>query len=182
MATARAISAPTRGTRRPSTRSRTAAAATAPARPRVCLTRDGRVALHHRLERLRTEVLAPLGEMIGDPEHDRRIDDDYDRAFAEAVQLEQLLAEAADVTAPEDRRRIELGSLVDVRFDDGSVERMRLVHAAEAFIDDERVSVDAPVARALIGRRLGDSVDVKAPAGVVTVEVVGVWQPEMAAA
>jgi len=145
----------------------------------VHLTADGRDALHHRLERLRTEVVAPLGAMIGEPDHDRRIDDDYDRAFAEAAHLEQLLAEAAEVRPPEDRTLVALGSLADLRFSDDSVERLRLVHPAEAFLDDERVSVESPVAKAVLGRRLGDTVDVEAPSGRLRAEIVAVWQPEL---
>jgi transcription elongation GreA/GreB family factor len=147
----------------------------------VRLTPEGRDALQDRLERLRTEVLAPLGVMLGDPDHDRRIDDDYDRAFAEATHLEQLLAEAASIQPPEDPDVVALGSSVQVRFADGSVEHMRLVHPAEAFLDDERVSLDAPVAQALLGHRGGDVVDVVAPVGRMSVEVVAVRQPTLVA-
>jgi transcription elongation factor GreA len=171
--------APTRAARRAATPRRRPSRATArtTVRPSVSLTQDGREALHRRLDRLRAEVLAPLGAMLGDPEHDRRIDDDYDRAFAEAAQLEQLLAEATSVEPPAETDVVALGSLVEVRFADGSVERMRLVHPAEAFLDDERVSVQAPVAQALLGRRGGEVVEVLAPAGRMTVEVVTVTQP-----
>jgi transcription elongation GreA/GreB family factor len=145
----------------------------------VWLTADGHAALCDRVEQLRTQVVAQLGHLIGDPDHDRRIDDDYDRALSEVSRLEHLLAESAAIRPPEDREVASLGSLLDIRFADGTVERLRLVHAAEAFLDDERVCVDAPVARALLGKRRGARVTVDAPGGRVSVEVVAVWQPEL---
>ena len=148
--------------------------------PTVQLTADGRLGLQRRLERLRTEVVAPLGAMIGDPHHDRRIDDDYDRAFAEATYLEQLLSEAVAIRPPDRPDEVALGSLVDVGFSDGSTERLRIVHPAEASLDAERISVDAPAARALLGHRVGDEVVVRAPVGSMTCRIVAVWQPELA--
>lgn len=177
MASTRNAASSHRVRRAPTTRARSSRATRGPVRPTICLTSEGREALHHRLDRLRTDVLGPLGTMLGDPEHDRRIDDDYDRAFAEVTHLERLLAEAGTVPPADDPEVVALGSVVDVRFGDGSVERLRLVHAAEAFLDDERVSVDAPVAQALLGHRIGEVVTVMAPAGRMAVEVVAVDQP-----
>ena len=146
----------------------------------VPLTADGRAGLQRRLDRLRAEVVAPLGVMIGDPDHDRRIDDDYDRAFAEVARLESLLAEAVTVRPPERPDQVALGSLVDVGFADGSIERLRIVHPAEAILDEQRVSADSPVARALLGCTVGDEVEVCAPVGSTRCRIVAVWQPELA--
>ncbi|MFZ0322691.1 MAG: GreA/GreB family elongation factor [Actinomycetes bacterium] len=123
-------------------------------------------------------MLVPLGAMLGDPSHDRRIDVEYERAFAEATRLEQLLAEAQTVRSPEQADVVALGSLVDVQFPDGSLERLRLVHPEEAFLDDERISVDSPVSRAMIGHRVGDEVVVVAPVGRLLCRIVAVSQPE----
>jgi transcription elongation GreA/GreB family factor len=40
-----------------------------------------------------------------------------------------------------------------------------VAHAAEATVADERISVDSPLGRALLGRHVGDSVEVEVPKG-----------------
>ncbi|MGA0838605.1 MAG: transcription elongation factor GreB [Pseudomonadales bacterium] len=67
--------------------------------------------------------------------------------------------------APTDRSRVFFGAWVDVIDDSGHVERYRLVGPDEIGTAPGYISIDAPVARALLGKRVGD---------VVTVEVGGV--------
>jgi transcription elongation GreA/GreB family factor len=39
------------------------------------------------------------------------------------------------------------------------------VHAEEAVVDDARISVDSPLGRALLARRVGETVEVAGPGG-----------------
>jgi transcription elongation factor GreA len=55
--------------------------------------------------------------------------------------------------------------VVTIRLGDGSVETYIVAHVAEATVADERISVDSPLGRALLGRHVGDSVEVEVPAG-----------------
>ena len=55
---------------------------------------------------------------------------------------------------------------VHVVLADGSTAWVRPVHPAEAFLDDERISVTSPLGMALIGARASHVVWVSAPAGV----------------
>ena len=68
---------------------------------------------------------------------------------------------------------VAVGSRVRVRDVEGE-EEFALVapHEADALAD--RVSVDSPLGRALLGRRPGDEVRFRAPGGDLTVTVVGV--------
>jgi transcription elongation GreA/GreB family factor len=66
-----------------------------------------------------------------------------------------------------DGETVLLGSSVVVRWDDGAEERYEIVTPGEIERGAGRVSCDAPLGRALIGRRAGDRVSVAAPAGVV---------------
>jgi len=61
---------------------------------------------------------------------------------------------------------VGFGSTVEVRDDaSGRVSTYTLVGAAEASASDGRLSVESPVARALMGAREGDAVTVQTPAG-----------------
>jgi transcription elongation factor GreA len=68
---------------------------------------------------------------------------------------------------------VRIGSLVSIRDDDGEAE-FRIVEAHEADAIAERVSAESPLGRALLGRRVGDLVRFRAPAGVLAVTVVDV--------
>jgi transcription elongation factor GreA len=50
----------------------------------------------------------------------------------------------------------------------------QIVGEDEADIKQSRISIGSPIARALIGREEGDVVDVKAPAGIKTFEILRV--------
>ena len=56
----------------------------------------------------------------------------------------------------------------------GEVAEYELVGALESEVGNGRVSVGAPVGRALFGTRRGDSVRVETPRGTRTLEVLGV--------
>ncbi len=61
-----------------------------------------------------------------------------------------------------------------MRHDDGDVADYVLVGALEADVGNGRVSVGAPVGRALVGSRPGDVVDVETPGGTTRLEVLDV--------
>jgi transcription elongation factor GreA len=67
---------------------------------------------------------------------------------------------------------IELGDEVEVVYEDGERERFVLVHPIEIAAEPGYVSVEAPLGRALLGRRIGDRVAVGAPGGDYDLEIV----------
>lgn len=135
------------------------------------LTDDGRSLLEHRLQQLRKETLADLGSLLADPQRDERLVGDFERALAEADAIEALLAAAERLPEP-DPRIVQMGSRVVIEVSDGTRARLRIVHPAEAFLDEERVSCESPVAVALLGARVGQTVVVQAPAGTYSARVL----------
>lgn len=77
--------------------------------------------------------------------------------------------------------RVYFGVWVELADDDGETRRYRIVGADEADSGKGWISVDSPVARALLGRAEGDVVRVQLPAGEVGYEIVGVRYGEPAA-
>lgn len=69
---------------------------------------------------------------------------------------------------------VQLGSAATVRDAEGNVETFVIVAPRDADPRAGRVSIESPVGRALLGRRVGESVTVAAPGGSfsLTVEVV----------
>lgn len=67
---------------------------------------------------------------------------------------------------------VELGDEVEVVYEDAERERFVLVHPIEVAAGPGYVSVDAPLGRALLGRRVGEQVTVRAPGGTYELEIV----------
>ncbi|MGW8367294.1 MAG: transcription elongation factor GreA [Gammaproteobacteria bacterium] len=84
-------------------------------------------------------------------------------------------AEIIDVTRVTADGRVVFGATVDLLDEnDGSEITYQIVGEDEADIKHGRVSVGSPIARALIGKQEGDVVDVQAPGGVRSYEIVEV--------
>jgi transcription elongation factor GreA len=69
--------------------------------------------------------------------------------------------------------KIVFGTTVTVLDDDSDEERsFQIVGEDEADIKEQRLSINAPLARALIGKEVGDEVEVNAPGGGKYYEVL----------
>lgn len=65
----------------------------------------------------------------------------------------------------QDSDRVYFGAWVSVENEDGETQRYRLVGPDEFDAEAKRISVDSPVGRALMGKRIGDEVTVRRPKG-----------------
>lgn len=54
--------------------------------------------------------------------------------------------------------KVEIGSIISVKFDDGGQETFKLVPSYEADVFENKVSVDSPFGKAVIGRKAGQSI------------------------
>lgn len=75
---------------------------------------------------------------------------------------------------------VRLGSKIVVQDSDGDRETYVVVRPREADPRAGRVSSESPIGRALLGRRVGESVVIRAPGGSfdVTIEAVELAAPE----
>ena len=78
---------------------------------------------------------------------------------------------------PEDRTRIFFAAFVSLEFESNGewLERTnRIVGADELDPARNTISVDSPLARALLGKRLDDEVSVKTPTGTIDYTITGI--------
>jgi transcription elongation factor GreB len=75
---------------------------------------------------------------------------------------------------PSDPDRVFFGAYVTVEDEDGAEKTYRIVGADESDLEQGFISIDSPVARALLGRRRGDEVTARVPRGEVTYTIVAV--------
>ncbi len=146
------------------------------------ISRDG-------LDRLRTELEEMLS--VRRPEIAQRIHDakehgdlsenaEYEdakneQAFVEGriAALETMIKNATLIEEHVSTDHVSIGSRVTVT-SDGQTETFAIVGSAEAKPSDGRISNESPVGRALLGRRKGDKVVVKVPAGDFTYTITDI--------
>ena len=141
------------------------------------LTEDGSTRLREELEYLtsvrRPEVAARIhtaSEDVGTADNAEYEEAKSEQSFVEGRirDIENILANA--VVAPKPKRGsgvVEFGASVTVLTGEGKKRRYRLVGSAEAAPLEGKISNESPVGKALIGKKIGDEVEVETPAGVM---------------
>ena len=147
------------------------------------VTADGYEQLRSELERLRTDCRAEMSDRLREAREDGHLANNptlYD-LLEEQVRLEQRIAilegqlAAAEIVAPAADGSAGIGSVVRVRDrQTGDLAEYELVGPIESDIAKGRVSVDAPVGRALVRQGAGAIVDVETPSGTLGLKVLSV--------
>ena len=98
-----------------------------------------------------------------------------EQAFVEGqIQtLEALIKNATIIDENHSTEHVQIGSTVSVESGDGD-ETFTIVGSAEAKPGEGRISNESPVGRALLGKRKGDKIVVRVPAGDFSYKIVSI--------
>ncbi len=139
------------------------------------ITKEGYQALRKELERLKREerprIIAEIenARAFGDLSENAEYEAAKERqAFIEAKikELEEKLARAVVVEQAPEEGKVSFGCKVKLQdLDNDRVLEYRLVGGDEANLSEGKISIHSPVARALVGKEVGDEVEVMVPAG-----------------
>jgi transcription elongation factor GreA len=149
----------------------------------IYVTRDGLRKLEDELEYLRTVKRAQVAQRLHDAMGEGDIDEnaEYDDAkneqsFVEGriLTLETMIRNAVIIQEGKHRDQVVLGSTVTIVEEGGEPETYHLVGSAEADPRQGRISNQSPLGRALLGKRVGDTVTVSAPAGVLSFQIIAI--------
>jgi len=69
---------------------------------------------------------------------------------------------------PDDQSQIFFGAWVELEDDDGEIKRYRIVGPDEFDVKQGLISMDSPLAQALLNKHEGDEIQVQGPRGVLT--------------
>lgn len=153
---------------------------------RVPMTVEGEVALRAELERLKTQdrpaVIAAIAEAR---EHgDLKENAEYHAAREQQGFIEGRIADiesklsvvqVIDVTSLPHTGKVIFGTTVDlINVDTDAEVTYKIVGDDEADIKLNKISINSPIARALIGKEEGDIAAVETPAGVTEYEIAEV--------
>ena len=87
--------------------------------------------------------------------------------------LEGKLGNAEVIEPPTSGDRVTFGSTVRLEDDGGKQSRYQIVGSEETDPARGRISIMAPLARTLIGKKVGDTVTAELPGGKKTFEILG---------
>ena len=76
---------------------------------------------------------------------------------------------------PKQEQKVFLGAWVELEAENGEIKQYRLVGSDEFDPVKNWISIDSPVARALIGKEVDDEVKVETPSGRVTLYINQIW-------
>ena len=151
------------------------------------LTRDRLKELEAELHFLKTigktEVAEQIkearsfGDLSENSEYDEAMNEQA-RVFGRISEIEDIMSHAVvidETTDAAEDNRVGIGSTVKVRdIELDATEVFAIVGSQEANPMENRISDDSPFGKALLGRLIGEIVEVEAPAGTVRVEILDV--------
>lgn len=148
----------------------------------IYLTRERMRELEDELRELKTDKRAEIAQKIAEARSygDLSENAEYDAAKeaqglleAKIYRMEQMIARARIIEAgnvPNDKVYILSTVKVLNRKTNRTTEYL-MVSAEESDIEQRKLSVSSPIGKALMGKTVGDVVEVNAPAGKITLEI-----------
>jgi transcription elongation factor GreA len=154
---------------------------------RTPMTMRGAEALRAELKKLKSEarpnVIKAIAEARGHGDlsenaeyHAAREQQGFIEGRINEIEAKLGSAEIIDPTKLTNNGRVVFGAVVELDDQDDDNHRVvyQIVGEDEADIRAGRISITSPIARALVGKSEGDVVDVSAPGGVRSYEIVTV--------
>lgn len=142
------------------------------------LTKEGVAELKGELESLVAER-GPVAERIKTAREfgDLAENAEYQSARQEQEKLETRISEVQYILQnveviikPKGDSKVQIGSQVTLK--NGKTKKFQVVGTVEADPLNGKISDESPIGRALLGRKLGDEVEIKTPAETATYKVV----------
>jgi len=153
---------------------------------KIPMTAAGHAALESELKRRMSEERPRIIELISEARGHGDLSENAEyHAAKEAhglnegriVELEDQLsrAEIIDVSKLSGSKTIKFGATVTlVNEDTDEKKKYQIVGDVEADVKEGKISISSPIARALIGKAKGDTVEVSAPGGAHSYEILAV--------
>ena len=149
--------------------------------PRTPMTREGHNRLKEELDRLKRVERPAITRAIAEARAHGDLSENAEyhaarekQSFVEARinDLESKVGSAEVIEPPTSGDRVTFGSTVRLKDQSGKESRYQIVGSEESDPASGRLSIMAPLARALIGKKVGDTVTAQLPGGTKTFEIL----------
>lgn len=149
---------------------------------KIPLTKQGFAKLDAELKQLKSETRPNIIRAIAEAREHGDLSENAEYHAAREQQshtegriaeLEGILGRADVIDTSKMSGAIKFGATVRIVDEETDVEKSyQIVGEAEADIENGRLNIKSPLARALIGKEIGDSVEVKTPGGTKDYEIL----------
>jgi transcription elongation factor GreA len=151
----------------------------------IYMTEEGLQKLKEELDHLRNVERPMISRQIADARDKGDLSENAEYAAAKEEQgmLEMKISKLDDMVA---RARVIDETKIDISFvrilhrvkirnkSNNSVMEYQLVPESEANFKQGKIAVSSPIAKGLIGKKIGDIVDIQVPSGVIHYEIISI--------
>ena len=150
----------------------------------IFLTGEGYLELENELQYLKTtkrqEVTQTLKEAraLGDLSENSEYEqarEDQATLEKRILEIEYALEHAVVIDESTNDGKVGIGCQVELKYeDDDDTESYKIVGSQEADPFNNKISNESPIAAAIMGKKVGDTVEVSSPDGVYSVKIVAI--------
>jgi len=146
------------------------------------ITEEGLQKLKDELDKLRIDERPKIARMIADARDKGDLNEnaEYSAAKEEQGMLEMKIAKLEDLISRSrvldetkiDSKTVRILNRVRIRNKQtNKVMEYQLVPESEASLKDGKLAVSSPIAQGLIGKKVGETVEIKVPSGTIHLEI-----------
>lgn len=150
----------------------------------IFLTSEGYLELENELHYLKTEKrkevtqtlkeARALGDLSENSEYEQAREDQANLE-KRIIEVEYALEHATVINNAESDGTVGIGCQVKLKYeDDDDTESYKIVGSQEADPFNNKISNESPIAAAIMGKKVGDTVEVSSPDGVYSVQIVAI--------
>lgn len=147
------------------------------------LTEEGFQKLKDELEKMKTVERPAISNMIAEARDKGDLSENAEYDAAKEAQgmlemkiskLEELLANSRVLDDSKiDKSKVQILSKVKIRnIANKTVMQYTLVSESEANLKEGKISINTPIAKGLLGKKLGDMVEISVPSGIMKFEII----------
>ena len=150
----------------------------------IFLTSEGYLELENELQYLKTVKRAEVTQTLKEARAlgDLSENSEYEQAREDQANLEKRIVEveyalehATVIDSEANDGKVSIGCQVELKYeDDDDTESYKIVGSQEADPFNNKISNESPIALAIMGKKVGDTVEVSSPDGVYTVQIVAI--------
>jgi transcription elongation factor GreA len=149
------------------------------------LTEEGLEKLRKELDHLKSVERPAISKMIAEARDKGDLSEnaEYDAAKEAQGMLELRISKLEDIVANArvideskiDTERVQILNRVKIKnLKTNAVVEYMLVSESEANLRENKISIATPIAKALIGKKIGDIVEVQVPSGLMKFEILSI--------
>ena len=97
---------------------------------------------------------------------------EQERNESRVSEIEHILQNVELIRAPRSDSKVQLGSIVKLKSEAGDTKKFQVVGTVEADPLNEKISDESPIGRALLGKEVGEKVEIVTPADTTNFKVV----------